>query len=111
VFTSRTGKYVEPRKVNVYLQEIIEEVGLEPITVHGLRHTFCTWLLRNGVPVKDVSDTVGHSKPSVTLNLYWQSIPGVGARVSAKVTELLSPGSPAVVEIGEKLVKSPGETA
>jgi hypothetical protein len=48
-----------------------------------------TWLLSQGVPVKDVQETAGHSRPSVTLNMYYTSLPGASTLVSKKADELL----------------------
>ena len=89
VFTHTTGKWIEPRFVNKKLSELLARAGLEHVTVHELRHTFCTLLLSKGVPVKDVQEIAGHSRPSVTLNMYYTSIPGASSRVSAKLDELL----------------------
>ena len=38
--------------------------------VHALRHTFATELIANNVPVKVVSQLLGHSSVAVTLNIY-----------------------------------------
>lgn len=89
VFTTRTGNHIEPRYLNRRLAQIIERVGLERIALHGLRHTFATILLMNQVSVKDVQEILGHSRPTVTLNLYWQSIPGAQERIAAKVVEFI----------------------
>lgn len=46
------------------------KVGLEGYTLHGLRHTFATWLLSSGVDVGTVSSLLGRSAASTTLNVY-----------------------------------------
>lgn len=38
--------------------------------VHDLRHWYATHLLREGVPIPTVSHWLGHSSPSVTLDVY-----------------------------------------
>lgn len=43
---------------------------------HCLRHTHATMLLADGEPLIEVSRRLGHAKPSITLDLYWHSIPG-----------------------------------
>ncbi len=83
------GKYIEPRTVNDYLDVILEKADLPHVTVHDLRHTFCTWLLSQGVSVKDVQEAAGHSRPSVTYNLYHASVPGASQRVADKMGQLL----------------------
>jgi hypothetical protein len=40
------------------------------IRFHDLRHTYATLALANGVPIRVVSDTMGHSPPSVTIDMY-----------------------------------------
>lgn len=92
VFTTRSGNHLEPRWILKHLTDLIKKAKLSSLNVHGLRHTFCTMLLSGGVSVKDVAEIVGHSKPTVTANVYWQAIPGQAQkRVSAKVGDLLSP--------------------
>ena len=51
------------------------EAGLPRLTVHQLRHTHATMLLRDGVPVHIVAKRLGHKDPSVTLNTYADVIP------------------------------------
>jgi integrase len=39
-------------------------------SIHGLRHTHATLLLRVGVPVKAVSEQLGHAQARITLDVY-----------------------------------------
>ncbi|MBZ9714679.1 tyrosine-type recombinase/integrase [Deinococcus multiflagellatus] len=39
-------------------------------TVHGLRHTHASLMLRQGVLLEVVSEKLGHSRPSFTANVY-----------------------------------------
>lgn len=39
-------------------------------TIHCMRHTHATLLLKNGVSPKVVSERLGHSSVIVTLNIY-----------------------------------------
>ena len=41
---------------------LIKTAGVKPITFHGLRHTCATLLLQAGVPVKVVSERLGHKR-------------------------------------------------
>ena len=49
--------------------------GCLAFTLHELRHTHATILLRAGTPVHIVSKRLGHKDPSVTLNVYADVIP------------------------------------
>jgi integrase len=55
-------------------QEFQRYVGrtkdLPRVTLHGLRHSHATECLRNGVPLKVVSERLGHSSIRVTADLY-----------------------------------------
>lgn len=47
-----------------------EEDKLPDIHLHDLRHTSATLLLANHVDIETVSHRLGHSKPSITLDVY-----------------------------------------
>ena len=49
---------------------IKEEDKLPDIHLHDLRHTSATLLLANKVDIETVSHRLGHSKPSITLDVY-----------------------------------------
>jgi integrase len=42
----------------------------ETVTLHALRHTFGSLLLADGVPIKHVSEQMGHANVAITLNVY-----------------------------------------
>ena len=46
------------------------------IRVHDLRHTHASLLLAAGMPVKVVSERLGHASPTVTLTVYAHVMPG-----------------------------------
>ena len=52
------------------LKRAADKVGLEGVSLHGLRHTFGSHLVRQGIDVATVSRYLGHSDPSVLLSTY-----------------------------------------
>lgn len=73
--------------VNEIMQRDIERCGLPRITPHDLRHTHATFLLSPepfglGQNVKIVSERLGHSKTSTTLNTYAHVLPTMQEHVS-----------------------------
>jgi integrase len=47
------------------------------IRFHDLRHSHASQLLREGVPIKVVSERLGHSNSSITLDVYSHVLPGM----------------------------------
>ncbi len=70
VFTTRTGRPVEPRNLARSFQRIIASSGLRPIRLHDLRHTTATLLKDLGVPPRDTMEILGHSRIAVTMEIY-----------------------------------------
>ena len=73
-------------------QRLARQVGLPPIRFHDLRHSHATLLLREGVPVKIVSERPGHASVSLTLDTYSHVLPDMQqVAVDALVSGLFSP--------------------
>lgn len=53
------------------------------IRLHDLRHTYASILLKAGVPVKVVSERLGHSSPAFTMTVYQHVLPGMQADAAA----------------------------
>ena len=70
VFTTRTGRPIEPRNLVRSFRRICEHNRLRPIAVHHLRHTTATLLKNLGVPARDAQIILGHSRLAVTLEIY-----------------------------------------
>jgi len=47
-----------------------DKMGIERISVHGLRHSFATRCIENGMTPKTLQRILGHSNISITMNLY-----------------------------------------
>jgi len=70
LFSSSAGTYREPSNVRRALTRLCNRVGIERTTFHSLRHTFCTILAKQGVPLKTASVLMGHSDISLTAQIY-----------------------------------------
>ena len=49
---------------------ILRDCGVTHKKIHAIRHTHATHLLENGISITQVSNRLGHSKVSTTLNVY-----------------------------------------
>ena len=52
------------------LKRIAEKIGIEPFSIHKLRHTFATRCIESGMKPKTLQKILGHSDITVTLNYY-----------------------------------------
>jgi integrase len=62
---------------------------LPVIRLHDLRHTHATLLLADGLPVKVVSERLGHASAIITLTVYQHVHPGMGRQAADRFAALL----------------------
>jgi len=70
-------------------QKLVKRSGLPRIRLHDLRHTHATLLLKAGVPIKVVSERLGHATPAFTMATYQHVLPGMQAEAAETFAELL----------------------
>lgn len=70
VFTTRTGRPVEPRNLVRTFRRICDTNKLRTIKVHHLRHTVASLLKELRVPARDAQAILGHTRISTTLEIY-----------------------------------------
>lgn len=70
VFTTRTGRPVEPRNVYRSFTRIAQSAGLRVIRLHDARHGTATLLTAAGVAPRVVMEILGHSQISITMDVY-----------------------------------------
>ena len=73
VFTTRTGRPIEPRNLVRSFRRICEANNVRLIKVHHIRHTVASLLKALGVPARDAQVILGHSRMAVTLEIYTQT--------------------------------------
>jgi integrase len=61
------------------------------IRLHDLRHTHATLLLKAGVPLKVVSERLGHATPAFTMAVYQHVLPGMQAEAATVFAALIAP--------------------
>ena len=103
VFTREDGAPPHPDTVSGTFDAMVKASGLPRITVHALRHTHATILLALGEPVKAVSERLGHSDVTTTLNYYAHVIPGLQAQAVSRFALAVGDEGRAVDLLGDTL--------
>lgn len=70
VFVSKAGTFLQPVSIKRVFERYAALAKVPRIRIHDLRHTSASLLIRNNVPVKVVSDRLGHADSSFTLRTY-----------------------------------------
>jgi integrase len=91
VFATSNGTPFSPRNILRHFKSKLQEAGLPQGTrIHDLRHSFISWLLASGVPIKDVQVIAGHSQIAVTLDIYGHMLPGANKEAAKKINGLFA---------------------
>ena len=75
IFPDATGNPQRPRNVTKAFAVLVTRAKLGRISIHGLRHTHVTELLRAGVHPKVISERAGHASVAFTLQRYAHALP------------------------------------
>lgn len=71
---SNSSKPMDGRTLQKYYKNILQKIGISYRKFHTIRHTFATRALEMGVDIKTVSELLGHSSVTNTLNIYAHSL-------------------------------------
>jgi Site-specific recombinase XerC len=71
-----SGTYapIDPRVYQNIYKKVLKNAGVKYHKFHAIRHTFATRALELGVDIKTLSEILGHSNVSITLNIYAHSM-------------------------------------
>ncbi len=90
VFAREDGSAIHPERFRFssWFAQHCRRSGLPRVRLHDVRHAYVTALLSAGVPLKVVSQRVGHESPTVTMTIYQHVLSGddeAAAAVGANV--------------------------
>jgi integrase len=86
VFGDIEGRPLNPHAVSRAWRRVCDAKNLPRVSFHALRHTHVSVLISAGVDVLTISRRIGHSKASMTLDVYGHLIHG-GDEAAAKAIE------------------------
>jgi hypothetical protein len=102
VFTTPAGAALHPHAFSQAFGRLVKNAKVPRIRLHDLRHTHAMLLLKAGVPLKVVSERLGHSTPAFTMVVYQHVLPGMQRDAANTFAALLSPGPTLEVTVGER---------
>ena len=91
MFTDGDGEPVHPHAVYEAFRRIVHNAGIPTMRFHDLRHTHGSLLIKEGVPVKVVSERLGHAHIAHTLETYQHVLPGMQADAARTAERLADP--------------------
>jgi integrase len=105
MFADNRGEPVHPQSVSQAFERIVNQADVPTLTLHELRHTHATLLLKEEKPVKVVSERLGHSNPAYTMATYQHVLPGMQAQAADAFEQLIKPKNE-----GHRSTKAQAET-
>jgi integrase len=88
VFTTVTGRPIDPRDHSLHWTAFLEGAGVRPARLHDARHTAATLLLVQGVDQRVVMDMLGWTSPTMTAR-YQHVVPELVEEANRRMSELL----------------------
>jgi integrase len=77
VFPNKFGGFHYTNRMLITFHALVAKAGLPRIRFHDLRHSAATILLIKGVHPKVVQELLGHSKISITMDIYSHVLPSM----------------------------------
>ena len=84
------GEIWKPPAFDSSYRQLLLRRKLDGPTFHALRHSHASHLLRNGVDPKVISERLGHSKVSFTLDQYVHLLPGMQEEAASKIESAMN---------------------
>jgi integrase len=91
IFPTRVGTPIVSQNLRRGFRKVLQVSGLPKIRFHDIRHTAASLMLNYGISVLIVSRRLGHSKPSITLDVYGHLIPSKDEEATVLLDELIAP--------------------
>ena len=89
VFPSERGTMFWPTNVSAHFRRLRTRAAVPTVRLHDLRHAMATAWIAAGVPIKVVSERLGHANISITLQIYGHHLPNVQAEAAEQMDAVL----------------------
>ncbi|MGG7060626.1 site-specific integrase, partial [Clostridium tertium] len=85
LFFDKNERPIAQDVISKKFSRFLLEHNLEHIRFHDLRHSHVTLLINSKVPIKVISERVGHSNINTTLNIYAHALKEMDSEASDKI--------------------------
>jgi integrase len=92
VFTRWDGSPYIPEFITRHFGLLVQKAGVPRVRLHDLRHTHATLLLQAGIHPKVVSERLGHSTTTLTMDTYSHVLPTMQEEAARTLDNLLGEG-------------------
>jgi integrase len=91
IFPSSIGTPMEAHHIFDEFKELLAKAGLPDMRFHDLRHTALSLMIDMGVAITTVQQRAGHSKASVTTDIYGHAMSKSQEKAAEQIEELITP--------------------
>lgn len=91
IVSNKTGDRALIRTYQYFFTRIQNNLNIkEVLNFHALRHTFATRAIESGMDIKTLSEILGHSNTSITINRYVHSLDETKKKAMNKLSKMIS---------------------
>jgi integrase len=90
VVAHRDGAPIHPDTFSQTFNRLVARTEVPRLRLHDLRHTHASLMLKERVPIKVVSERLGHATPGFTMATYQHVLPGMQADAAKIFANLLT---------------------
>ncbi len=94
VFTGSYGEYMAKTYINLQFKQLLAKHNFPDIHIHDLRHANASLLINMGVPVKVISEHLGHRDTRTTETIYAHVFAETMVQASNAISEALAKVEP-----------------
>ena len=92
VFTNLEGNPIRPDSLSRRWGDLVRSLKLPPVSFHALRHSHASALILAKIDPLTVSRRLGHSRPSVTLDIYSHLVANTDSEAADVMQQILKGG-------------------
>lgn len=90
MFCNTAGRFLNPESISQLFVRLVARSELPRIRFHDVRHTHASLLVASGVPIKVVTERLGHAHPAFTMHTYQHLLPGMSAEAASRFAGLVA---------------------